>query len=94
MSTNNRKWTGLSPAARAGIVAVGAVEVALAEMAWTDLARRDASQVNGSKKAWAFAIAVNFVGPIAYFVRGRRRQLRAQADSTSSTNRIGGLRLS
>jgi len=44
--------------------------------ALTDLARRPASEVRGSKLRWALAVTlVNSVGavPIAYFVRGRRR---------------------
>jgi hypothetical protein len=28
--------------------------------------------INGRKDVWAAVIAVNFLGPIAYFVRGRR----------------------
>jgi hypothetical protein len=49
----------------------GAVKVA----ALVDLARRPASQVRGSKAAWATAITlVNSAGavPLAYFLRGRR----------------------
>ena len=45
---------------------------ALTISAWTDLARRDPRQINGSKRMWAAIIAVNFIGPIAYFTRGRR----------------------
>jgi hypothetical protein len=29
-------------------------------------------QVNGSKPRWAAIIAIDFVGPILYFTRGRR----------------------
>jgi hypothetical protein len=31
-----------------------------------------AVQVNGSKPRWAAIIAIDFVGPILYFTRGRR----------------------
>ena len=41
--------------------------------AWVDLARRPAKQVNGPKGMWAAIIAVSWVGPVAYFVKGRRR---------------------
>jgi hypothetical protein len=37
-----------------------------------DLARRPPASVNGRKDVWAAAIAVNFVGPLAYFAWGRR----------------------
>jgi hypothetical protein len=49
------------------------VQISLAATAWVDLARRPAELVRGPKPAWALAIAVNFVGPIAYFTVGRRR---------------------
>jgi len=39
---------------------------------WADLATRPAARVNGRKDVWAAIIGVNFVGPIAYFARGRR----------------------
>ncbi|HEV7948999.1 MAG TPA: PLD nuclease N-terminal domain-containing protein [Glaciihabitans sp.] len=50
----------------------GAVQLTLAVTAWVDLARRPAAQVKGPKTAWAFVIAVNYIGPIVYFLRGRR----------------------
>jgi hypothetical protein len=69
----NRNWSDLSPQQRTGMIVAGAVQLALAAAAWTDLARRPAGQVNGPKGVWAVVIAVNFVGPIAYLVFGRRR---------------------
>ena len=68
------------------IIIVGAtVEGALKSIALIDLARRPQSQVHGSKKSWALAIAfVNSAGvlPIVYFVRGRRceRSMAAHHD--------------
>jgi hypothetical protein len=50
----------------------GCVQLSLAATAWADLARRPASEVNGSKAMWAGIIAINFVGPLAYFARGRK----------------------
>ncbi len=67
-----RPWRDLSGRRRALLIAAGAVQAGLAGAAWTDLARRPASQVRGPKWRWALAIAVNFVGPIAYFRLGRR----------------------
>ena len=69
----NRNWSDLSPQQRTGMIVAGAVQLALAAAAWADLARRPAEQVNGPKGVWAVVIAVNFVGPIAYLVFGRRR---------------------
>ncbi len=66
-----REWSSLSGRQRAALVVAGATQISLAVAAWTDLARRPASQVNGSKPRWAAIIAVNFVGPLSYFRRGR-----------------------
>ncbi len=68
-----RRWTDLTEQQKALILVAASVQLSLAATAWTDLARRPADQVRGSKAAWAAAIAVNFVGPLAYFARGRRR---------------------
>lgn len=66
-----KKWHELSSAERSAICAGATLQIALAASAWADLARRPATQVRGSKKWWAVAIAVNFLGPVAYFTRGR-----------------------
>lgn len=71
--SGHRTWSELGRAERRAVVALGVVEVGLAVAAWTDLARRPAGAVNGGKKWWALAIAVNFVGPLAYFRWGRKR---------------------
>jgi hypothetical protein len=54
------------------VMALVAVQVSLAVSAWTDLAQRPAEAVNGPKRRWALLIAVNVVGPLAYFRWGRR----------------------
>lgn len=43
----------------------------MAAVAWIDLARRPASLVRGPKWPWALVIAVNVVGPLAYWRFGR-----------------------
>lgn len=68
-----KKWSDLSTGEKAGAVVMASIQLALAAAAWTDLAKRPASQVNGPKAAWALAIGVNFVGPIVYFTKGRKR---------------------
>lgn len=68
-----RRWNDLSPQQQVSAVATGAVQLALAVTAWRDLAKRPASRVNGKKALWAVIIGVNFIGPIAYFAFGRRR---------------------
>jgi len=70
-----QKWSDLSPRTRRVVMVMAALEGAVKVAALVDLARRPASQVRGSKAAWATAITlVNSAGavPLAYFVRGRR----------------------
>lgn len=54
------------------VLALASVQLSMAVSAWADLAARPAEEVRGRKSVWAAVIAVNFVGPITYFVRGRR----------------------
>jgi hypothetical protein len=68
----NVSWRELSPGRRAALAVLGCVQVALAIAAWRDLAKRPAAEVNGSKRIWAAIIAINWVGPLAYFAKGRR----------------------
>lgn len=68
----SRRWDDLPASGKILMMLLTAVQVSLAVSAWTDLAERPAEQVNGSKRRWAAIIAVNFVGPMLYFTRGRR----------------------
>ena len=67
-----RRWSDLTEGQRTAVLVAASVQVCLATTAWVDLSRRSAEQVRGPKPLWAAAIAVNFVGPIAYFLAGRR----------------------
>ena len=69
-----RSWKDLTPSQRTAVLVLGSVQLSLAATAWADLARRPARQVNGSKLRWALIIAINFVGPLAYFRWGRLRR--------------------
>ena len=68
-----KRWHDLTPRQQTAILVMASVQLSLAATAWVDLARRPAPLVRGPKPLWAAAIAVNFAGPIAYFVAGRRR---------------------
>lgn len=66
-------WHELTTGQRVAAMVMTSIQISLAVSAWYDLARRPAGEVNGPKKLWAVVIAVNYVGPIAYFVKGRHR---------------------
>ena len=80
MTHHRKTWSELTDRQRTAILVLGSVQMALAATAWADLAQRDASEVNGSKAKWAAIIAINFVGPIAYFTRGRKKLVTADAE--------------
>lgn len=68
-----RRWQDFTPAQQAGLLVTASVQLSLAVSAWADLAARPADQVNGRKAVWAAVIAINVVGPLTYFTKGRRR---------------------
>ena len=67
-----RRWADLTPRQRVVVLVLGAGQLALAATAWADLATRPALEVNGSKARWAGIIAINVLGPLAWFRWGRR----------------------
>jgi hypothetical protein len=69
----NRRWSELSTGQRRGIVLSGAVQVTLLIAALVDIRRRPEEEIRGSKRLWPAAAFVNFVGPVSYFLFGRRR---------------------
>jgi hypothetical protein len=68
-----RRWEDFTPRQQAALLTLASLQLSLAATAWADLASRPADRVNGPKPLWAAVIAVNFVGPVAYFLKGRRR---------------------
>ncbi|KRE71844.1 PLDc N-terminal domain-containing protein [Arthrobacter sp. Soil762] len=70
---NKKTWKEMSPAARAGFVVIGIGQVALMLAAQRDISKRPAAQINGPKAAWRVAALINFIGPMGYFILGRKR---------------------
>jgi hypothetical protein len=68
-----KKWSERSGRSRTLLVAAGVVEVALLVATLIDIKRRPADQIKGSKRMWSAIAFINIVGPISYFVFGRRR---------------------
>jgi len=73
MTGRRQRWSDLSPQQRTAITGLGAVQLALQAAALVDLYRRPSRNVCGDKRMWVAASFVNFLGPIAYFVVGRKR---------------------
>jgi hypothetical protein len=62
----------LSRGQRAALLTLGALELSAKLAAARDIKRRPAEQIRGSKLFWRMALAVNTLGPLGYFVLGRR----------------------
>ena len=71
-SRNVKKWEEFSPPQKAAIVLLGIVQIALLVAALVDIRRRPSEQINGSKRMWTLLAFINYVGPIAYFLFGRK----------------------
>ena len=68
-----KSWNDLSDQQRRFVVAGAAVQFTLQFLALRDLRRRPADEVRGPKWFWLPVTFVNVVGPIVYFLLGRRR---------------------
>ncbi len=71
-----RRWGDLSERSRKVIIATAIGEAVLKTAVLIDIRRRPASQIRGPKRMWIVAaVLVNSagVGPLSYFVFGRRR---------------------
>jgi hypothetical protein len=67
-----KSWSELSGGKRTSIVVASLVQIALTVAGYRDLAKRPADEVEGPKLAWGVAMLVNWVGPLAYFAKGRK----------------------
>ncbi|MAU80969.1 PLD nuclease N-terminal domain-containing protein [Gordonia sp. Z-3] len=73
-SAKKKRFSQLPPESRALIIVGAIVQFALQGAALRDLKRRPAEQVKGPKPLWVALSFLNYFGPIAYFVVGRKSQ--------------------
>ncbi len=74
MFKKRRGMRQLGPRQRAMMGIAALVQFGLLTAAQVDLLRRPSDRVRGSKWGWRAATLVNFIGPLAYFMFGRRRR--------------------
>ena len=72
-----KQWQDLTDRQKRGIVVLGLLQLALLAAALIDIRRRPAEEINGSKRLWTMVVFINGIGPIAYFVFGRKRPASA-----------------
>lgn len=68
-----KKWSDLSQGQRNAIKIAALAELTLKIAMLIDIRRRPASEIRGPKGAWRAAAAVNTLGPVSYFLFGRRK---------------------
>jgi hypothetical protein len=68
-----RKWSDLSDRQKTLILTMIAIQISLLLTALADIYRRPAENIRGSKRVWTAISFVNFVGPVSYFLFGRKR---------------------
>lgn len=68
-----RRWADLGPRQRTLLGTATIVQFALLAAALVDIRRRPDDQIKGSKRVWTALSFINFVGPVSYFVFGRRK---------------------
>lgn len=68
-----KEWKDLSAGQKRGIVLSGTAQFVLLAAALLDIYRRPKEGIRGNKALWTLASFVNFVGPISYFLFGRKR---------------------
>jgi hypothetical protein len=78
-----RKFADLPPAKQRLIEVAAAVQLTLLAAAMIDIVRRPQDQIRGPKPLWAGLAFVNFIGPAAYFLFGRKRHPGQARDPAS-----------
>ena len=73
MPNKRKNWRDLSVSQRIFFGLLGFVQFSLLLAAQIDIRRRPADQINGSKLLWTLVAFINFFGPLAYFMFGRKR---------------------
>jgi hypothetical protein len=71
-------WRDRTSKQRLRIILQAGIQLGLLVAALYDLRKRPADQIKGPKRIWALVCGVNYLGlgPIAYFLIGRRRSPR------------------
>lgn len=67
-----KKWSELAPLQKIVIILMGFLQFTLLGLAIFDLSKRTPEQLNGSKPMWSVLVFINYFGPIAYFIFGRK----------------------
>jgi hypothetical protein len=73
VARKKKTWKEMSPSSKASTIIVAIVQLSMLVAAQRDISKRPAALINGPKGAWRAASFINFVGPMGYFIFGRKR---------------------
>ena len=72
-----KRWQDMTQIQQAGVLIMSIIQLVLLGAAHWDISQRAADELNGSKPFWIVAVFINFIGPIAYFLFGRKQVVEA-----------------
>ncbi len=85
-----KRWNELTRCQQSAVVGAAVVQLTLLAAAQIDITRRPKEQIRGAKLLWRILVLVNFIGPIAYFVIGRKRSAATEpAEEAAATEPAG-----
>jgi hypothetical protein len=70
-----KRWQDLTVMEKVGVALMGALQLLLLAAALWDIRRQPADEIKGNKRWWTAAAFVNFVGPISYFLFGKKKSV-------------------
>jgi hypothetical protein len=71
--TQRKKWSDFTREQKAASIIAGLVQLVLLALALWDIRHRSPEEIRGDKRLWTAVCFVNYVGPLAYFLFGRKR---------------------
>lgn len=83
--------SGIGTVEIVAIVVLGLVEIGLLAAAWIVLFRTPASRLTLPKWAWALLCLIQFVGPIVFFVAGRKPAAMAETPTQDTSEAAGSV---
>ncbi|MBO1266700.1 PLDc N-terminal domain-containing protein [Arthrobacter cavernae] len=70
-----KSWRDMSRRQRITFMAVGTVQMAMLGAAQRSISKTPDAQIRGKKAVWRAVCFINLLGPLSYFVFGRRRDV-------------------
>ncbi|MCA4133931.1 hypothetical protein [Arthrobacter sp. M4] len=74
MRRQKKTWKDMTQGQRIATIVIGSIQIALFAAAQRSISKTPASRIRGSKAMWRAASFINTLGPLSYFVFGRRRE--------------------